>query len=178
MGEFNPITMQKLSTVLLLFFFGCCFSQHPGTGQCSLKPENKEWLLDYKKATDLTSQIDLVVQKIYSNTGYFEANPTPSNLDDKRVFGELPCSIKCSIRFGLVYSKKSGIVLDLKKNPEFIDLIPEFNAENISRIELKENHEKNIYQHNAHKRSGIVLYTDNKELKKKIRRAIKNGNKT
>ena len=79
---------------------------------------------------------------------------------------------------GLVYSKKGGIVLDLEKNPEFIDLIPEFNAENISRIELKENHEKNIYQHNAHKRSGIVLYTDNKELKKKIKKAIKNGNKT
>ena len=170
--------MHKITTLLLLFFFGCCFSQHPGTGQCTLKPDNKDWLLDYKKANGLDSQIDLVVQKIYSDTGYFEENPTPSNLDDKRVFGELPCSVECSIRFGLVYSKKSGIVLDLKKNSEFQDLIAEFNADNISRIELKENHEKNIYKHNAHRRSGIVLYTDDKALKKKIRRAIKNGSKS
>jgi hypothetical protein len=77
----------------------------------------------------------------------------------------------------LVYSKNSGIILDLHKNPQFIDLISELNADNISRIELKENHEKNIYQHNEHRRSGILIYTDNKELKKKIKRAVKNRDK-
>lgn len=178
MEKTNPIAMHKLTTILLLFFFGICFCQHPGTGQCTLKPENKDWLLKYKKAEGLDNQIDLVVQKINADNGYFEANPTPDNLNDKRVFGELPCSNKCSIRFGLMYSKRDGIVLDLAKNPEFQDLLTEFTAENISRIELNESHDKDIYSLKTNKRSGIILYTDNKELKKKIKKAIKNGMKS
>lgn len=177
MGNFNPITMRTITTALLLFFFGFCLAQHPGSGQCSLKPENKDWLLAFKKTEDLPDQIDLVIDRIYSNTNYFEEHPASSNANDKRVFGALPCSTDCSILFGLVYSKNSGVILDLKKNPQFIDLISELNAENISRIELKENHEKNIYQHNEHRRSGILIYTDNKELKKKIKRALKNRDK-
>lgn len=170
--------MHKLTSLLLLFFFGICFGQHPGTGQCTLKPENKDWLLEFKKAEGIENQVDLIVQKINADNGYFEANPTPDNLDDKRVFGELPCSNQCSIRFGLMYSKRGGIVLDLTKNPEFKDLLSEFTADNISRIELNESHEKNRYKHKTHKRSGIVLYTDNKDLKKKIKKAIKNGIKS
>ena len=169
--------MRTLTFVLLLFFSGISFGQHPGIGKCSLKSENKDWLLAFKKTEKLPSQIDLVIERIYSTTNYFNEHPPVENSNDKRVFGALPCSTDCSILFGLVYSRKSGIILDLKKNPQFIDLISELNAENISRIELKENHEKNIYQHNEHRRSGILIYTDNKELKKKIKRALKNRDK-
>jgi hypothetical protein len=178
MDPINPIAMKKLTTILLLFFFGISFGQHPGTGQCTLKPENKDWLLEYKKAKGLDYQIDLIVQKINADNGYFEANPAPDNLNDKRVFGALPCSNTCAIRFGLMYSKRDGIVLDLTKNPEFQDLLSEFNADNISRIELNESHDKDIYKHKTHKRSGIVLYTSDKELKKKIKKAIKNSMKS
>ena len=77
------------------------------------------------------------------------------------------------IRFGLIYDKKKGLVLDLKKNPEFEELILEFNSDNISHMDLNEYQEKDIYSQAALKRSGIVLYTEDKDLKKLIRKAIK-----
>ena len=169
--------MRTSIVVILLSLCGICFGQHKGSSHCSFKAENKDWLLAFKKTDNLQSQVDLVLERIYSNTDYFEEHPATTNANDKRIFGTLPCNVDCSILFGLVYSKNSGIILDLHKNPQFIDLISELNANNISRIELKENHKKNIYQHNEHKRSGIVIYTDNKNLKKKIKRAVKNRDK-
>ena len=77
------------------------------------------------------------------------------------------------IRFGLIYDKKKGLVLDLKKNPELEALVLEFNAENISHMDLNEYQEKDIYSPAALKRSGIVLYTEDRDLKKMIRKAIK-----
>lgn len=165
--------MQNITTLLFIFFFGCCFGQHTEKGTCALKPDNKAWLAQFKK-TDLgTEKIDLVINKIVSDTDYFVENPEIANLEDKRVFGNIPCTKKCSIRFGLVYGKNKGVKIDLEKNPEWEELMAEFTSENIDRIELNEHHAKDVYKTAGIKRSGVILYTDDKDLKKKIKRAIK-----
>jgi len=170
--------MKYISTLLALFCVTYCFTQHSENATCTLKPENKEWLSEFKK-TDLgPEQIDLVIHKITADATYFVENPEIENLEDKRVFGTLPCTQACSIRFGLVYGKGKGLTLDLNQNPELEPIMAEFTPENISRIELNEHHSKDRYKTAGIQRSGIILYTDDKELKKKIKRAIKDMRKS
>ena len=165
--------MRNFSTLIFILSFACCFAQHPGNGACSLQPDNKTWLSEFKK-TDLgPEKIDLVINKIISDTDYFYENPEIANLEDRRVFGNIPCTEDCSIRFGLVYGKNKGFTIDLKKNPELEELMAEFNSENIHRIELNEHHEKDVYKSVGVLRSGVVMYTCNKDLKKKIKKAVK-----
>ncbi len=167
--------MRKITFILFFLFFGFCFGQHPSDEICSLQPKNKAWIHQFKKADDLDAQIDLIINKIILDTDYIGENTVMASLSDNSVFNKVPCSSVCSIRFGLIYAKNKGIILDLKKNPELEDLIFEFTSENINRIELNEYQEKDIYNPSALKRSGVVLYTDDKELRKKVRRAIKKG---
>lgn len=170
--------MKKIMLLLFFLLSGISFGQHPGPGECTLKPDNKAWIWRFKEADNRTDKIDLVVNKILADTDYFEENPEIANLDDRSVFGKIPCSSECSIRFSLVYRKNKGLTLDLKRNPELEDLILEFTSENIIRIDLNESQEKDIYKHVAPKRSGIVLYTEDNNLKKKIRKAIRNIRKS
>ena len=165
--------MRKTTLITFLFFFGICLGQHSKTETCSLKPDNKSWLFEFKDSDDISDQTALVVNKILSDTDYFEENPEIENPDDRRVFGSTPCTKKCSIRFVLVYGKSKGLVLDVHKNPELEELIEEFSSENISKIEVNQYNERDIYKPRAVQRSGVVLYTDDKALKKKIRKTIK-----
>ena len=165
--------MQNFTTLLIILFTSYCFAQHSGDGTCTLQPDNKTWLSAFKKADLGPQQIDLVIGKIISDTDYFIENPEIANIDDKRVFGNIPCTEKCSIRFGLVYGKSKGITLDLKKNPELEELMAEFNSDNIERIELNEHHRKDVYKTAGIKRSGVILYTSDKDLQKKIKKMVK-----
>ena len=165
--------MRKITTLILLVFTGYCFAQHPTGASCSLQPDNKTWLASFKKADEGAQQIDLVINKITADSNYFIENPEIANLDDKRVFGPIPCTQECSIRFGLVYGKNKGITLDLEKNPELEELMAEFTSENIHRIELNEHHKKDVYKSVGVQRSGVVIYTCDKELKKKIKKTVK-----
>lgn len=171
--------MQKFLLAIFLLCFGIGYSQHPGGGYCELESQNKTWFYQFKKAEDMETKVDMVKDKILSDLLYFEENPEIANLDDRRVMGPLPCVTACSIRFGIVYSKSKGLKLDLQKNPELEDLVFELNSDNVDRIELKVQHRANRYSHGgATKRSGVLIYTEDKELKKMIRRAIRDMEKS
>ncbi len=165
--------MYKITPALLFLFFGISFGQHIGPGECNLQPDNKAWIWDFKEANTKESKIELITNKIINYTDYFYENPPLENLDDRSTFGEIPCTPKCAIRFVLIYGKNKGLVLNLHKNPELEDLVNEFNADNIDKIELNEHNKRDIYGHASRKRSGVVLHTDNKFLKKQIKRALK-----
>lgn len=170
--------MRKTIFILFLLVYGTSLGQHPGGGFCTLQSDNKEWSYDFSKADNLTDKVALIVDKITADTEYFEEHPEIANLDDRRVFGDLPCVTKCSIRFGLVYAKSKGIVLDLKKNPEFEDLLYELNSENIHHIDVNMHHPSDRFNLSGTKRSGIIMYTKDKHIKKMIRKAIKNAEKS
>lgn len=165
--------MRTILLIVCCFFFGISLAQHPGGGECTLQPDNKAWLWKFKEAADKADKIELIVSKITSDTEYFEENPSIENLDDRSTFGTIPCATSCTIRFVLIYGKGKGIPLDIQKNPELEELILEFNGDNIQKIELNEHHERDIYKVGAAKRSGLILYTEDKMLKKKVRKVLK-----
>jgi len=165
--------MKNILTVGFLFFFGIGFSQHPGGGYCELQSENKAWAYKFSKTEDMAEKIELIQNKILADTEYFQENPEIANLDDRRVFGKIPCVTDCSIRFGIVYAKSKGLKLDLQKNPELEDLVYELNADNVSKFDVNMHHPNDRYSHKAVKRSGVLIYTEDKALKKKIRVAIR-----
>jgi hypothetical protein len=154
------------------------YGQHPGDGFCTLQSENKEWFYDFSKTENMTDKIALIVDKILADTEYFQEHPEIANLDDRRVFGNIPCVTECSIRFGIVYAKSKGLKLDLQKNPELEDLLYELNADNIDHFDVNMHHPNDRFNLSGTKRSGILMYTEDKSLKKLIRKAIKNIEKS
>lgn len=170
--------MYRIVCFTIFLCFGMGFAQHPGGGYCTLLSENKAWFYEFGKTELLDDQIELIVNKITADTDYFVENPEIANLDDRRVMGTVPCVTNCSVRFVLVYGKGKGIVLDVKKNPEFEDLLYELSADNIKKIDLNVRHASDRYNHKSPKRSGVVLYTEDKALKKMIRRALKDIEKS
>ncbi|MCW8980262.1 MAG: hypothetical protein OQJ83_02650 [Altibacter sp.] len=165
--------MKKICLLFFVLSNAVLCGQHIGTDQCTLQAENKAWITEYKKAVTLDEKIEMIVAKIVTDDRYFDEYQEVATLSKEPGIKKVPCSESCSIRFGMIYSKNKGLVLDLKRNPELEDLIYEFASENIDRIDLNEFNEKDIYNPYALKRSGIVLYTENKDLKKKIRAALK-----
>ena len=170
--------MQKITFLLIFLFFGTSFGQHTGSGDCILQPNNKAWVKKFKQADTQEAQIELIVGKIIGDAYFLEKNLELAANDNGNIYENNSCTANCSFRFGLVYSNKKGIILNLKKNPEFEDLIFEFTAGNINSIDLNEYQEKDLYNPAALQRYGIVLYTEDKELKKKIKKAIKEGDKS
>ena len=162
--------MRNATTLLFILFVTIGFAQHTERGSCYLKQESKTWLAEYKKMELGPEKIDLVINKIIADNEYFINNPQSPNL--------ITCTKKCSIRFGLMYGKKDGLTFDLQKSPLLEDLMVEFTEENIYRMELNEHHAKDVYKSVGIKRSGIVMYTDDKELKKKIKRTLKDIEKS
>ena len=89
--------MYKITPVLLFLFFGMSFGQHVGSGGCNLQSTNKAWVWDFKEAADKEAKIELITNKIITDTDYFVAHPPIENLDDRSSFGKIPCSPKCAI---------------------------------------------------------------------------------
>ncbi len=170
--------MQKITLLLSFLFFGICFGQDSTLGECELQRENKTWISEYKTLDNRGDQIDFVVRKIIADAYYFSENFQTASIGDNKVLDQNSCNPKDFIRFGLLYDNNKGLILDLKKNPELEELISDFNSENISSIELKEYEEKDIYRNFDTRRYGVVIYTEDRDLKKKIRRAIKDLRKS
>ena len=165
--------MQKITFILFLVFYGFGFAQHSDTDICNLNNDNRAWFLEMRKTNDLPTQVDLTVNKLVADAQYLGVNNESADLGEQAVFEVNNCNTNCSIRFVLIYAKSKGLVLDLKKNPELEELILQFNASNIDRIELNEYYEKDIYKANVKKRSGVVIYTEDKEIKKLVKKALK-----
>lgn len=114
----------------------------------------------------------MVVNKVFWDADYFYVDPEFVETDRNQL-DVIPCSEDCSLRIGIVYGKNEGIVLDLNKNPALEELLYALSSENIQKVELNEYRENDVYGLYTDKRSGIVLYTNSKELKKMIRRLPK-----
>lgn len=162
--------MKQLLLIVTFLITLTSFAQHPGGGECHFKTTNKEWISQFKKAEDRSQKLEMISAKIMDDATYFEENPEMEHTDDMRVLGTIPCSKKCTIRFGLMYDLNKGMLLDMDKNPEIEDLLLDLTAQNIPKIELNEVHARDIYKKVANKRSGVVLYTKDRDLKKRIRK--------
>ncbi len=168
--------MRKITFILFLLFCGLSFGQTSSSGNCPLEAKNKAWVTEFKSVQDRADQVDLVVRKIIADGYDFDENLDTADLNSKITVDKSANTENCSIRFGLVYGNNKGFIIDLKRDPDLEELIMDFTSENIDKIDLNEYHEKDIYKAVDIKRYGVVMYTDNKEIKKKIRRWERNKN--
>lgn len=168
-----PIAMKKIILSSFLIFSSICFAQHPGPGDCALKPDNKQWILNFKDASDLASKLDLLKMKLSQDASYFEEHPPLENLNDRSVFGSIPCNEKCTLRFVLMYGNRKALSIDLHDQPALQNIVDSFSAEAIDRIEINEKRDRNIYDHTNKTRTGIILYTQDKSLIKTIKQTLK-----
>ena len=164
--------MKHIIPLLCLCISNWCFAQHSQTNKCALKKANHSWSWEYKKTRNLDLQLELVVDKIVANANYYDRHPPIENLDDRSMFGTLPCSKSCAISVGVIYGKNKGILLDIHKYPELEEILEALNSETISQIDFNE-HRNSIYQAAVKQQPGIVLYTQDKELIKLLRRKIR-----
>jgi len=165
--------MKPLFIFLFLIIGTSALAQHKGTGECEMKPGNTDWLWKFKDTDQKEEKLSLIVDKILDDSDYLTALPTDGNADDKRVFGNPECTDKCTMRFVLIYGNTRGLVLDVAKHPQLEEVLAEFTPENISNIELNEKHERNIYGVASEKRSGVILHTEDRQLRKKIKRTLR-----
>ncbi len=165
--------MKKITLLICMIFASYCFAQHPGSGDCSLQPENKQWLLSFKEADDTEAKLELITNKLTQDSTYFDAHPPLGNLSDRSVFGSIPCNEKCTLRFVLMYGKHKALSLDLHDEPALQNILDAFTPESVQRIEIKEKRERDIYGHHKKSRSGIVIYTEDKALVKTVKRTLR-----
>lgn len=165
--------MKKLLFILLLIVSQVLFAQHEGAGECKFKLGNSEWLGDFKNSEQKDEKLTLIVNKIIEDANYLSSTSFVGDIDDTPEFDSSTCTDKCTIRFVLIYGNARGLILDLAKHPHLEEVLAVFTSENISKIELNEKHDRDIYGVTAKKRSGIILHTDDKELKKKVRRTLR-----
>ncbi len=169
--------MKKLLLIVLVILSQGLFAQHKTEGECKLKLDNKDWLWDFKEAEQKEEKLTLIVDKIIEDSNYLASTTYISDIENEPDFNTSSCADKCAMRFVLIYGNTSGLILDLVKYPHLEAILAEFTSENISKIELNEKYDHNIYGVAAKERSGIVLRTDDKNLKKKVRRILRDYQK-
>ena len=147
--------------LIFLFAFGSAFAQRPLPEDCFLKKSNQQWIKDFKKADTPTLQLEMIKEKLLSDAIYLDT-------EKKIVAKEDRCG--CPIRFGIIITGRNWLVLDLNENPVLEDLFPDLNEETISKIKLSEFEENKLNRYAVDKCSGVTLYSDSRDLKRKIRR--------
>lgn len=153
--------MRAYCIILFLFIFGSSFAQRPLPEECYLKKSNGQWIKEFKKAETTDFQVELIKEKLVSDAIYLDN-------EKKIVAKEDRCG--CPIRFGIIISGRKWLVLDLNENPELERLFPDITAETIDRIKLSEFEENKLNRYAVDKCSGVTLYSNSRDLKRKIRK--------
>lgn len=167
--------MRILILLLIMFSVALGRAQHSESDKCELYPLNKKWIAKFKRTEGIDARIGMVVNKVLWDGDYFYVDPEFTGADRREMLDAIPCTEECKLRIGIIYGKNQGIILDLNRQPALEELLFELSSSNINRVELKEYEENDIYGHVTDKRSGVVLFSSSKELKKMIRRLPKNS---
>ncbi|WP_147309552.1 hypothetical protein [Marixanthomonas ophiurae] len=147
-----------------LFFlcvFGSAIAQRPLPEECFLKKTNEAWIKEFKKAETTEFQLELIKEKLFSDAIYLDNEKKITPKEDR-------CG--CPIRFGIIIQGKKWLVLDLNENPGLEDLFPDINTETIDRIKLSEFEENKLNRYAVDNCSGVTLYTNSRDLKRRIRK--------
>lgn len=153
--------MKTYYFIVFLFAFGSAFAQRPLPEECLLKKSNQEWIKEFKKTETIGFQLELIKEKLFADATY---------LDNKKKIVAKEDRCGCPIRFGIIIPGRNWLVLDLSENPVLEELFPDLNEETISRIKLSEFEENKLNRYAVDKCSGVTLYSDSRDLKRRIRK--------
>lgn len=168
--------MKNTLTVMLLILVNICFGQNSNKEKLGLKTENLNWIQSLEKIDSKEKQIQFIIEKINQDSIVEFDN----YLSDKMIItvghGNLKSETneqsKCKIVF-VLSQKKSSILLDLNKYPNFSLILNYLTNETIKSIEiLKDDKATSLYGSQAI--CGVVkLNGNNRELKKLIKKSIR-----
>ena len=128
--------MKKILYILSLFALGICYSQEKQTSDCQLKVENKLWIAEFEKTDSKIERINLIKQKIQSDSIYSYSEPKivtshgPINYHVDRNGND--CG--CKILFFMQFTKKDTVDLNLNSNPELSNIVKKLESENVLQI--------------------------------------------
>ncbi|GLB49533.1 hypothetical protein [Neptunitalea lumnitzerae] len=145
------------------------------------KSENKKWLLNFSNVNEKSERISLIKQKIRSDADYRIKVETPEDYWEEEVLAEdfvraskeKECqACDCKISFKLII-KSEEYDLNAAKYSYVYDVLDQMESDDIEKILVDYDiNKKDMYTEGE---CGIVyLYTENKKLKRIIRKALKN----
>ena len=139
--------MQKLTLILFLVLsFSKLSAQSENQKNYLTKEDNTIWLESFKKLDSEELQLQFIREKIYSDSIYNAPRPGISHTglsdESKKSLKDRQDSLPkvnsdCKILM-VLNSEKNKTEIDLKKNPESIELVEKLIPQNIESIQILE----------------------------------------
>ncbi len=168
--------MRNITLCIFLFFcYTFSFGQNNAYAECPLQNDNEVWIQSFKKATSDEERLELIVEKIQRDASFVQENSETADASENVTLAKDNAhDCQCAIRFGLVYSnKKRGLVLDLNKYPYLEEVVLDLTLAHIEAIDFNEFQDKKLYRYGSELRSGVTIFSDDKDLRKKIRKTLR-----
>ena len=129
--------MKNLILILGFAFSGILHSQEKKDTICGLRTANEKWKLEFKKAESKSERIDLIKQKLISDSIYVETKPIINTVHGRINSHEDKdgnyCG--CKISFILAPKRKGGFYnLNLNSRPNLIDVVNSLDETNVENI--------------------------------------------
>jgi len=163
----------------LLSFSNTIFSQEIKTDSLLTEKQNAEWITEFEKLDSKSEQIAGIKKKIESDSIYYVGNTHFHNSGNERVehqtFGSgkkiYESNCECKIMFKLIV-KSDEYLLDYSEFEHTDKILNLINDSNIEKITVYKNDFAPILFGQRAKCGGIILYSDNRKLKKKIKNVL------
>jgi hypothetical protein len=129
--------LKKTFYILSFLIFGICNSQENSSSDCQLQEENKLWIAKFSNTDSKEKRIELIKNKIISDSVYSYKQPTlvssHGRFNSHEDNNGKDCG--CKITFFLTYSStRKTIELNLNLYPEQTVIVDSLNPNNIRRI--------------------------------------------
>ncbi len=172
--------MERLLIFALLVLVGKTFySQEIKTDSLLTEKQNAEWIAEFEKLKSKSEQIAEIKKKIESDSIYYVGNTHFHNSGNERVehqtFGAgkkiYESNCECKIMFKLIV-KSDEYLLDYSEFEHTNKILSLINKLNIDKITVYKNDMAPILFGQRAKCGGIILYSDNRKLKKRIKNVL------
>ncbi|MFD0991031.1 hypothetical protein ACFQ1R_13060 [Mariniflexile jejuense] len=171
--------LRILIFALLLSFSNTIFSQEIKIDSLLTEKQNAEWIAEFEKLESKSEQIAELKKKIESDSIYYVGNTHFHNSGNERVehqnFGSgkkiYESNCECKIMYQLMV-KSDKYLLDYSEFEHTDKILNLINNSNIEKITVYKNDLAPILFGQRAKCGGIILYSDNRKLKKKIKNVL------
>jgi hypothetical protein len=161
---------------LFLLFSKTIFSQEKETDSLLTEKQNAEWIAEFEKLDSKFEQLSQIKKKIESDSIYYVGNVHFHTSGNERVEHQTIGSGKkiyesnceCKIMFKLIV-KSDEYILDFSEFEHTDNILNLINESNVDKITVWKNDMASVLFGQRAKCGGIILYSDNRKLKKKIK---------
>lgn len=170
---------QILIFAILLTFGKTIYSQETETDSLLTEEQNAEWIAEFEKLTSESNQIAEIKKKIVNDSIFYISNINIHNWGFKKVERKslgsgkkiYESNCECKIIFKLVVNSAEYLLdySEFKHTNKIINLIKETN---IDKITIWQKDKALALFGQRAKCGAVVLYSDNRILKRKIKNVL------